>query len=123
MFAENDRALGDGARMRWFVPGRIEVLGKHTDYAGGRSLLCAVERGFCVTAVPRDDDVMRVVDVGQSGGGDVSRQRGSGRRDAVADVSGDGRAARGAQFSARRDGVACAARISRSRAICRARRA
>ena len=24
---------------RYFVPGRIEVLGKHTDYAGGRSLL------------------------------------------------------------------------------------
>ncbi|HID22337.1 MAG TPA: hypothetical protein EYP14_08040, partial [Planctomycetaceae bacterium] len=22
-----------------YVPGRIEVLGKHTDYAGGRSLL------------------------------------------------------------------------------------
>jgi len=29
-----------------FVPGRIEVLGKHTDYAGGRSLVCATERGF-----------------------------------------------------------------------------
>lgn len=64
MFAENDRALGDWPRLRWFVPGRIEVLGKHTDYAGGRSLLCTVERGFCVTAVPRADDVMRVVDVG-----------------------------------------------------------
>ena len=25
------------------VPGRIEVLGKHTDYAGGRSLLAALE--------------------------------------------------------------------------------
>ncbi|MGH9364023.1 MAG: galactokinase family protein, partial [Thermoanaerobaculia bacterium] len=35
--------LSDGppAQMRrWFVPGRIEVRGKHTDYAGGRSLLC-----------------------------------------------------------------------------------
>jgi galactokinase len=64
MFDENDRALDDGERLRWFVPGRIEVLGKHTDYAGGRSLLCAVERGFCVTAIPRDDDGMRVVDVG-----------------------------------------------------------
>ena len=40
----------------WFVPGRIEVLGKHTDYAGGRSLLAAVERGFRVTSAPRDDD-------------------------------------------------------------------
>jgi galactokinase len=64
LYAENDGAPGEGERMRWFVPGRIEVLGKHTDYAGGRSLLCAVERGFCVTAIPRADDVMRVVDVG-----------------------------------------------------------
>jgi galactokinase len=64
LFADNDLALGDGERLRWFVPGRIEVLGKHTDYAGGRSLLCAVERGFCVTAIPRVDDMMRVVDVG-----------------------------------------------------------
>ncbi len=47
---------------RWFVPGRIEVLGKHTDYAGGRSLLCAVERGFCVAARPRPDRVVRVSD-------------------------------------------------------------
>jgi galactokinase len=49
---------------RWFVPGRIEVLGKHTDYAGGRSLLCAVERGFCVVARPRSDETVRVADAG-----------------------------------------------------------
>jgi galactokinase len=49
--------------MRWFVPGRIEVLGKHTDYAGGRSLLCTAERGFCVAAVERKDSVVRVSDV------------------------------------------------------------
>jgi galactokinase len=45
-----------------WVPGRIEFLGKHTDYAGGRSLLCPVDRGFRVTAEPRDDDVVRVTD-------------------------------------------------------------
>jgi len=47
---------------RWYVPGRIEVLGKHTDYAGGRSLLCAVERGFCVAAAPRSDALVRIAD-------------------------------------------------------------
>ena len=45
-----------------FVPGRIEVLGKHTDYAGGRSLTCAVERGFAVAYTLRDDPVLRVAD-------------------------------------------------------------
>lgn len=39
----------------FWVPGRIEVLGKHTDYGGGRSLLCAVERGICVVARPQTD--------------------------------------------------------------------
>jgi galactokinase len=58
------RALGGSEReiLRWFVPGRIEILGKHTDYAGGRSLLCAVGRGFCVAASPRTDRIVRVAD-------------------------------------------------------------
>ena len=56
--------LGAGSE-RWsiWVPGRIELFGKHTDYAGGRSLLCAVERGFSVRAALRTDHVVRAVDV------------------------------------------------------------
>jgi len=42
-----------------FVPGRIEVLGKHTDYCGGRSLVCTVERGICCVAVARNDNTIR----------------------------------------------------------------
>jgi galactokinase len=53
----------DQAATAFFVPGRIEVLGKHTDYAGGRSLLVAVERGFCAVAVERRDATIRVFDV------------------------------------------------------------
>lgn len=59
------RAKDAVAGVRLWVPGRIEVLGKHTDYAGGRSLLAAVERGFCVAAAPRKDATVRVVDVGR----------------------------------------------------------
>lgn len=47
---------------RLFVPGRIEVLGKHTDYAGGRSLLAAVDRGFTVAVGAGADDAITVVD-------------------------------------------------------------
>ncbi len=72
LFAEVDEALralrageGSGEVRRWFVPGRIEVLGKHTDYAGGRSLLCAVGRGFCVSASARRDAVVRIADAGR----------------------------------------------------------
>jgi galactokinase len=56
--------MSDGPEWRaYFVPGRIEVLGKHTDYAGGRSLVCAVEQGLVVGAAPRSDAAVRVVDV------------------------------------------------------------
>jgi galactokinase len=53
-------ATARGARL--FVPGRIEVLGKHTDYAGGRSLLAAVDRGFTVAAAPDEAAAVTVVD-------------------------------------------------------------
>jgi galactokinase len=46
----------------WWVPGRLEVFGKHTDYAGGRTLVAATPRGFAVAARARVDDVVRVVD-------------------------------------------------------------
>lgn len=60
---EGLRTLGAAAKViRFWVPGRIEFLGKHTDYAGGRSLLCAIERGFCVVAAPRTDALLRVCD-------------------------------------------------------------
>ena len=62
LFAAAARALigarsGDDSTCAhaFFVPGRIEVLGKHTDYAGGSSIVAAVEQGFCLVSVPRQD--------------------------------------------------------------------
>lgn len=52
----------DGASSAYWVPGRIEFLGKHTDYAGGRSLLCATERGICLCASERPDRRLRMRD-------------------------------------------------------------
>lgn len=51
----DEAGVAADGRRAWCLPGRIEVLGKHVDYAGGRSLLCAVERGIVVVARPRDD--------------------------------------------------------------------
>jgi galactokinase len=56
------RRTGRRPEWRWHVPGRIEIFGKHTDYAGGQSLLAAVPRGFAVVAAPRRDDDLRVID-------------------------------------------------------------
>ena len=45
----------DGApQWRRFTPGRIEIFGKHTDYAGGHSLLAAVPRGITLAARKRN---------------------------------------------------------------------
>jgi galactokinase len=46
----------------WFVPGRVEIFGKHTDYAGGSSLVAAVPRGFVIAAAPREDTLVTVTD-------------------------------------------------------------
>ena len=47
----------------FFVPGRIEVLGKHTDYAGGRSIVAATRQGLCLVARPRSDARLRMADL------------------------------------------------------------
>src|SRR5262249_3225166 len=71
MFADAARSLGASGVAGndlhyWFVPGRIEFLGKHTDYAGGRSMICALERGFCVVASSRQDETVRIIDAGRN---------------------------------------------------------
>ena len=40
----------------------IGYKGKHTDYGGGPSLVCAVERGFAVASAPRSDARVRITD-------------------------------------------------------------
>lgn len=65
LFEACSQALGDlkgvGA---WFVPGRVEVLGKHTDYCGGRSVVSAVDQGIVVLCRPRTDGQVTIVDAG-----------------------------------------------------------
>ena len=48
--------------MRLFVPGRLEVFGKHTDYAGGHSLVAALPRGITVSAARTDDGAVTVIE-------------------------------------------------------------
>jgi galactokinase len=55
--------VAEGIRpMACFVPGRIEILGKHTDYAGGSSMVAAAERGFSLVAVATNDCRVTVTD-------------------------------------------------------------
>lgn len=45
-----------------WVPGRLEVFGTHTDYAGGRTLVSALPRGFAFAATFRKDRTLTVLD-------------------------------------------------------------
>ena len=49
-----------------WVPGRLEFLGKHVDYAGGRSIVAALQRGFAFIALKHPGKYLSVID-GQSG--------------------------------------------------------
>lgn len=76
--------FGDLATAReWWVPGRIELLGKHVDYGGGRSLLVAVNRGIHIIARPRRDDQVHLTDarsgLGFSGRLDADQPPAAGR--------------------------------------------
>lgn len=57
--------LGCQPACAWWVPGRVEVLGKHTDYAGGRVLNCATDLGLVIAAVPRRDGTVTVTSAGR----------------------------------------------------------
>ncbi len=65
LLAQARHALAADPVWAWWVPGRIEVLGKHTDYAGGQVLNCAADVGLLVVARPRGDAVVRVRSKGQ----------------------------------------------------------
>jgi len=72
LFARCARALSSPAKdellRAFYVPGRIELLGKHTDYAGGRSILAAAERGFCALATVRSDNLVKMADAADASG-------------------------------------------------------
>jgi galactokinase len=50
----------------FFIPARIEVVGKHTDYAGGCSLVAAAQRSLCLVSVGRNDNALRILDTSQN---------------------------------------------------------
>jgi galactokinase len=52
---------GAPAHALW-VPGRLEIFGKHTDYGGGHTLIAPVPRGFVLVARRRSDHIVALHD-------------------------------------------------------------
>ena len=59
--------MSAGGERTYVVPGRVELVGKHVDYAGGRSLTCAVDRAITATVRELAEPVIRVRDEGKRG--------------------------------------------------------
>ena len=54
------RLVGADAAQIVYAPGRVNLIGEHTDYNGGFVLPFAIERGIFVAARPRTDSQIRI---------------------------------------------------------------
>ncbi|MEI8148294.1 MAG: galactokinase family protein [Actinomycetes bacterium] len=54
--------------MTWFVPGRANIIGEHTDYNDGLSLPMAIHLGITVNVIPRIDDRVLLESAGHAPG-------------------------------------------------------
>lgn len=55
-----ERVFGRTPQGTWSAPGRVNLVGEHTDYNGGASMPIAIDRRARVAAALRDDDHVRV---------------------------------------------------------------
>lgn len=51
---------GEEPEYCWFAPGRVNLIGEHTDYNGGYVLPCAIKKGIYCAAKKRGDDRVRL---------------------------------------------------------------
>ncbi|MBO6197882.1 MAG: galactokinase, partial [Butyrivibrio sp.] len=59
VFGKNDKVKA------YFAPGRVNLIGEHTDYNGGHVFPCALTIGTYGAAVKRDDNKIRFYSVNQ----------------------------------------------------------
>ncbi|HWS26437.1 MAG TPA: galactokinase [Xanthomonadales bacterium] len=61
------RAYGHPPTLLAHAPGRVNLIGEHTDYNDGFVLPCAIDRGTVVACAPREDSRVRVLALDQDG--------------------------------------------------------
>ncbi|MGM1062125.1 galactokinase [Saccharothrix sp. Mg75] len=63
-----ERLRGDAPAGVWSAPGRVNLIGEHTDYNDGFVLPFALPHRTAVAASPRDDGMLHVATLGDDGG-------------------------------------------------------
>lgn len=63
---------GEGSAACYFAPGRINLIGEHTDYNGGHVFPCALTFGTYIAVRKRSDDVLRLSSVNFPGDGVIA---------------------------------------------------
>jgi galactokinase len=67
-----ERCFGHAPAGVWSAPGRVNLIGEHTDYNGGLCLPIALPQRTFAAAARRDDDLVRMVSAQQEGVSEVA---------------------------------------------------
>lgn len=70
-----EQHFGYSSHKTVFAPGRVNIIGEHTDYNEGFVMPCAINYGMAVSFSPRDDSIWRVyaVDIDETDAFDLNK--------------------------------------------------